>query len=150
MCLQSKGEGKVSFAINAASQVCKQTIKFVYLGGAISPGRELNIDITRRLQRAWACFRRYKMEIYDRPGAHLRLMVRLLNAEVIETLLYVCMTWSRNKPVYERLRRVHYSMILRCLGWRKRTRDDHTLSYADPLAKTAYESIEATVRKRSI
>ena len=41
-------------------------------------------------------------------------------------------------------------MLLRCLGWRKRKRDDHTLSYADALAKTASESIEATVRKRRI
>ena len=41
-------------------------------------------------------------------------------------------------------------MLLRCLGWRKRKRDDHTLSYADALTKTASESIEAIVRKRRI
>ena len=41
-------------------------------------------------------------------------------------------------------------MLLRCLGWRKRKRDDDTLSYADALAKTASASKEATVRKRSI
>ena len=98
----------------------------------------------RRLQRAWACFQRY---VYDRLGVRLRLKVRLLKAEVIETLLYGCMTWSPNKPDYDRLPRVHHSMLLRCLGWRKRKRDDHTLSYADVLAKTASESIEAIVRK---
>ena len=90
------------------------------------------------------------MEIYDRPGVRLGLKVRLLKAEVVETLLYGCMTWSPNKPEYERLPRVHHSMLLRCLGWRKRKRDDHTLSYADALAKTASESIEAIVRKRRI
>ena len=31
-------------------------------------------------------------------------------------------------PDYHRLRWVHYSMLLRCLGWRERKRDDHTLS----------------------
>ena len=41
-------------------------------------------------------------------------------------------------------------MPLRCLGWRKRKRASRTLSYADALAKTASESIEATVRKRRI
>ena len=41
-------------------------------------------------------------------------------------------------------------MLLRCLGWRERKRDDHTLSYADARAKTASESIEAIVRKRRI
>ena len=128
----------------------KQTIEFVYLGGVITADRNLSIEITRRLQRAWACFQRYKMEIYDRPSARLRLKVRLLKAEVIETLLYGCMTWSPKKPGYDRLRQAHHSMLLRCPGWRKRKRDDHTLSYADALAKTASESIEAIVRKRRI
>ena len=69
---------------------------------------------------------------------------------MVETLLSGCMTWSPNKLDYDRLRRVHHSMLLRCLGWRKRKRDDHTLSHADALAKTASESIEAIVRKRRI
>ena len=74
------------FTINAAGQVYKQTIEFVYLGGVIIADRYLSIDITRRLQRAWACFQRYKMEIYDLPGVRLRLKVWLLKAEVVETL----------------------------------------------------------------
>ena len=41
-------------------------------------------------------------------------------------------------------------MLLRCLGWQKQKRDDHTLSYADALAKTASQSIEAIERKRRI
>ena len=151
MYLQTKGGVKVSFTIKAVGHVYKLTIEFVYLGGAITADRELCIEITRRLQRAWACFQRYKMEIYDRPSVRLRLKLRLLKADVIETLLYDCMTWSPNKSDYDRLRRVHHSMLLRCLGWRKRKRDDHTLSYADALAKTAFESIEAMiVRKRRI
>ena len=150
MCLQTKGGGKVSFTINAADQVYKQTIQFVYLSGAITADRDISIEITRRLQRAWACFQGYTMEIYDRPGVRLRLKVRLLKAEVVETLLYGCMTWSPNKPDYDRLRRVHHSMLLRCVGWRTRKRDDHTLSYADAVANTASESIEAIVRKRRI
>ena len=90
------------------------------------------------------------MEIYDRTGVRLRLKVRLLKAEVIETLLYGCMTWNPNKPDYDRLRRVHHAMLLRYLGWWKRKRDDHTLSYADVLAKTASESIGAIMRERRI
>ena len=43
MCLQTKGGGKVSFAINAAGQVNKQTIEFVYLGGAISANGDLSM-----------------------------------------------------------------------------------------------------------
>ena len=100
----------------------------MHLGGAITADRDLSVEITRRLQRAWACFQRYKMEIYDRPGVRLRLKVRFLKCEMVETLLYGCMTWSPKKPDYDRPRRVHHSMLLRCLGWRKRKRDDHTLA----------------------
>ena len=58
-CLQTKGGGKVSFTTNAAGQIHKQTIEFVYLGGAITADRDLSIETARRLQRAWACFKRY-------------------------------------------------------------------------------------------
>ena len=67
---------------------------------------------------------------------------------VVKTPLYGCMKWSPNKPDYNRLRRVHHCMLLQCLGWRKRKRDDHTLSYVDAIAKIGSESIEAIVRKR--
>ena len=79
---------------------CKQSVDWfsvwdsqgcIYTG-AITADRDLNVEIARRLQRAWACIQRYKMEIHDRPGVRLRLKVRLLKAEVGETLVYGCMT----------------------------------------------------------
>ena len=54
MCVQTKSGGKVSFTVNPADLVNKQTIEFVYLGGAITADRDLSIEITRRLQRTWA------------------------------------------------------------------------------------------------
>ena len=89
------------------------------------------------------------MEIYDRPCVRVHLKVWLLKAEVVETLVYGCMTRSQNKSDYDRLRRVHPSMLLRFIGWRKRKRDDNTLWYADALAKTASENIYAIMHKRS-
>ena len=68
------------------------------------------------------------MEIYDRPGMHLRFKVRLLKAEVVVTLLYGSMTWSPNKPDYDKLRQIHHYMLLRCLGREKWKHDDHTPS----------------------
>ena len=56
--------------------------ELVYLGGAITADRDPSIETTRRLQRAWACFQRYKIKIYDRPGVRFPLKVRLLKAEV--------------------------------------------------------------------
>ena len=128
MCLQTKGGGHVPFTVTAAGQAYKQTVEFVHLGGAISADWDLSVEVTRRVQRAWGCSGRYKMEIYDRPSVCLRLKVRMLEAEVLETLLYGCVTWSPSKADCDRVRKVHHQMILRCLGWRKRKREDHIQS----------------------
>ena len=63
------------------------------------------------------------MEIYDRPSVRLRLKVQMLKAEVLETLLYGCVTWSPSKADYDKLRKVHHQILLRRLGWRKRKRE---------------------------
>ena len=62
------------------------------LGGATSADWDLrSVEITRRIQRAWACFGRHKIEICDSPSVRLRLKVWMLKVEVLETLLYgVC------------------------------------------------------------
>ena len=118
---------------------------------AISADWDLRSDeVTRPIQRAWACFGRYKMEIYDRPSVRLRLKVRMPTAEVLETLLYGCATRSPSKADYGTLRKAHHQMLLGCLGWRKRKREDHVLSYADALLRTDSESIDTTVRRRRI
>ena len=72
MCPQQKYGGGVLFAINTAGLVYKQAIEVVYSGGVISADRNLSIEITRCFERAWACFQRYKMEMYvsSRMCAH--------------------------------------------------------------------------------
>ena len=85
------------------------------------------------------------MEIHDRPSVRLRLKVRMLKVEVLETLLYGCVTWSPSKANYGRRRKAHHQMLLRCLGWPKRKREDHILSCANALLRTDSESVETTV-----
>ena len=87
--------------------------------------------------------RRYKVETYDRPSVRLRLKVRMLKAEVMETLLYACVTWSPSKADYDRLQKFHHQMLLRCFGWRKRKREDHILSYANALLGTDSKILRA-------
>ena len=82
------------------------------------------------------------MEFYDRPGARLRLKVRMLIADVIEKPHCWCVAWSPNKLDGDRPPQARHSMLLRYLGWRKRKLDDHNFSYANALAKTDSESID--------
>ena len=40
------------------------------------------------------CLRRYGLSLYGQSTALLTLKVRMLKAEVMETILYGCVTWS--------------------------------------------------------
>ena len=64
ICLQTKGGGHVPFTVAAIGQVYRQTVEFVHLGRAFSADWDLrSVEIMHRIQKAWACFGRYKMEI---------------------------------------------------------------------------------------
>ena len=62
VCLQTKDGRGGSFAKNVADEEYDRMIEFAYLDGGINKNKDLGIEKTRRLQRAWACFRRYKMK----------------------------------------------------------------------------------------
>ena len=137
-------ESTATFSVEAASQVYNQTNEFVYLGGNVNHNADLSIEVDRRIRNAWCSFRKYTLEDYDRPSAPLELKIRMLRAEVLETMLYGCVTWSLSACHYDTLRRTHHKFLTRCIGWRKHNRADHPISYLDTLLKTGSESIEAT------
>ena len=152
MCLRAKGmpESTTTFSVEAAAQVYKQTNESVYLGGNVNHNADLSIEVARRIRNAWYSFRKYTLELYDRPSAPLELKLRMLRAEVLETMLYGYVTWSPRACHYDTLRRVHHKFLTHCIGWRKHNRADHPISYLDTLIKTGSESIEATLRRRRI
>ena len=152
MCLRAKGvpESTAIFSVEAAGQVYNQTNEFVYLGGDVNHNADLSIKANRRIRNAWCSFRKYTLELYDRPRAPLEQKIRMLRAEVLDTLQYGCVTWSPRACHYDTLRRTHHSFLTRCIGWRKNNRADHPIFYLDTLIKTGNESIEATLRRRRI
>ena len=152
MCLRAKGmpESTATFSVEAAGQVYNQTNEFVYLGGNINHNADLSIEVDRRMRNAWCSLRKYALELYDRPSAPLKLKIRMLRAEVLETMLYGCVTWSPRACHYDTLPRAHHRFLTRCIDWRKHNRAGHPISYLDTLSKTGSESIEATLRRRRI
>ncbi|CAN0074114.1 unnamed protein product [Sphacelaria rigidula] len=88
--------------------------------------------------------------MYNGPNAAVHLKVRMIKAEAVEALLYGCVTWTPLNGHYSTLRTAHHALLRRCLGWHKRNRTDHLLSYRETLARTGCESIETTVRKRRL
>ena len=152
MCLRAKGmpESTATFSVEAAGQIYNQTNEFVYIGENVNHNVNLSIEVGRRIRNAWCSFRKYTLELYDRQSAPLELKIRMLRAEVLETMLYGCVTWSPRACHYDTLRRAHHRFLTRCIGWRKHNRADHPISYLDTLIKTGSESIEATLRRRRI
>ena len=57
----------------------------------------------------------------------------MLKAEVLETLLYGCMTWTLSHEHYAKLRTVHHQLLPRTIGFSLRQRSDQVLSYSKAL-----------------
>ena len=89
MCLHAKGmpESTAIFSVEAAGQVYNSTNEFLYLGGNVSRNANLSIEVDQRIRNAWCSFRKYTLELYNRPSAPLELKIRMLRAEVLETML---------------------------------------------------------------
>ena len=60
------------FSVEAAGLVYNQTNEFVYLGGNVNHNADLSIEVDRRIRNAWRSFRKYTLELYDRPTAPLK------------------------------------------------------------------------------
>ena len=98
--------------------------RVVYLGGNVNHNADLSIVVDRRIRNAWCSFRKYTIELYDQPSAPLELKIRMLRAEVLETMLYGCVTWSPRACHCGTLRRAHHRFLTCCIGWRKHNRAD--------------------------
>lgn len=59
MCLMTKRIGRVTFVYEAAGQVYKQTIKFLYLGATVCENGDLATEINRGVLLYNLCFRQY-------------------------------------------------------------------------------------------
>ena len=118
-------------------RVYKQTAKSVYLGATVCENSNLTVVINRRVLLVNLRLRRYGLQLYDQFTAPLRLKVRMLIAEVIETMLYGChMEPHRGSSRHS----AHGSPpIAPPLHRMEEVRRDiyHMLSYADTLATSA-------------
>ena len=75
MCLRTKGisESTPTFSVEAAGQEYNLTNEFVYLGRNVNYNADLSIEVNRCIRNAWCSFRKYPLELYDRPIAPLEL-----------------------------------------------------------------------------
>ena len=128
LCTKGMPESTATFSVEAAGQVHNQTNEFVYLGGNVNQNTGLSIEVNWRIRNALSSFRKYTLDLYDRPSAPLELKTRMLRAEVLEAMLYDCVTWSPRTCHDDTLRRAHHRFLTFCTGSRKNDRADHPIS----------------------
>ena len=102
----------------------KSTVKFVYLGATVCENADLTVEINRRVLLANLCLRRYGLSLHDQSTAPLRLKVRKLKAEVMETM-YGCVTWNTTVAHLAILRTAHHRFLLRCIEWKRNCHDGY-------------------------
>lgn len=74
----------------------------------------------------------------------------MIKAGAAGAFLHGCVTWTPHKTPYTQLHTAQHTLLRHCLGWYRRNRTDHILSYRETPARTGSEDIEATVRSRRL
>ena len=72
----------------------RKTTQCLYVGGLVDASADIIPEIKRRVRLAWACYSRFKRKLYHMEAASFALKLRMQKAEVMETLLYGCVTWT--------------------------------------------------------
>ena len=122
-------ESTAIFSVEAAGQMYNKANEVVYLGENVNHDTDLSIEVDQRIRNAWCSFRKYTLELYDRPSAPLELEIRMPRAEVLETILYGCVTWSPRACRYDTLCGVHHRLLTRCVGWRNHNQSRRPLDF---------------------
>ena len=81
--IQRRGNGT---GVRPDERIC------IHRGGNVNHNDDLFIEVDRRMGNAWRSVRKYTLELYDRPSVPLELKFPMLTAEVLETMLYRCVT----------------------------------------------------------
>ena len=147
MCMPIPRAPATKIVFNATGQQYRQTTSFTYRRGTVTEMPNLSDEIGRRIRAGWMGFKRYNREQCDLPKASLLpLKARMVRSDVVEALLYGCVTWAPLKCHYAKLRTTHHRMLLRILGAWCKSPNKRILSYKDALQRTQCESIETTIR----
>ena len=80
-------ESTAIFSVEVADQVSNEMNEFVYLGRNVNCNADLSIEVNRRIRNALCSFRRYILELYDRPNVPPALNIRMLRAEVLDNVV---------------------------------------------------------------
>ena len=116
--------------------------------GNVKHNPDLSLEVNRRIRNTWCNFRKYSLELYNRPSASLELKPRMLTAEILEIMPYDCIMRRPRACHNDTLHQTHDSFLTRCIGWQNNN-TDNSISNLDTAMKTGGESMEAIKRSEA-
>ena len=126
--------------VETTGQFYKQVPSFTYLGGATIETPDMSVEIVRWTRACWMRIRQYLHE--------LSLKTRMLKAEAIKALLYVCSTLTLCQEHYSQLRTVHHRGLLRIIGAQSKKPGHRMTLYSRALEIGECESVETALFAR--
>jgi hypothetical protein len=150
MHIPGRNRPRIEFSLLVDEHTYKQTEVFKYLGALCSSDLSITVELKARLKGAWKKFYRYSEVIFDCDHIKTSFKVMLFKMEVMEVLLYACMTWTTRKEDFDTLRQQHAMFLKRLIGYRPFEGVLRTRAYWRCLIDTECEPIETTVRYRRI
>ena len=104
----------------------------------------------RRIRLSWAYYHHFMWELHNFEETLFTLKVRLQKAEVMDTLLYGCVTRILSQGHFPDLLSANHNLLLSIIGIQRRQMTDRLIPIAKSLNDAQSESVETTTRKRPL
>lgn len=99
-----EGIATAAFGTQAAGNVNKLTHDFVNLRGVSTTMPDLSTEVNWHIRNAWESFLVFILELYDQLDTPRELKILILQAELLETVMYGCVLRSPCTCPYNALR----------------------------------------------
>lgn len=129
--------------ITVSNQLIEEVKQFTYLGSIVAADGGTNVDVNRRIGRAFAVFQQLQ-PIWARRTIHTNSKLRLFNSIIIPTAIYASETWKSSRAVIHKLNVFQQRCLRRILGVSYRDR----ISNEEILRRTNSRSLAEMVVER--
>ena len=110
-------------------------------GGATIEPPDMSVEIVRWTRVCWMRIRQYLHDLSPKT--------RMVKAEAIKALLYVCSTLTLRQEHYSQLRIVHHRGLVRIIGAQRKKPDHRMTLYNRALEISECESIETAFAREA-
>jgi hypothetical protein len=133
-------------SVPVGREVVEVTDRFTYLGSDISDSAGCDLEVNKRLGRAWGAMNSLEDGVWRCRYLSQRTKVTVFNNLVLPVLLYGCETWTMSKDLRRRLNSFGTKSLRRILGYRW---EDHVTNQW-LLQETGMRLVTCIVRERQL